>query len=126
MMVRRVVRTDKAPPPGGAYSQAISAGNFVFTSGMVGIDPMTGKLPESVEDQTRQTLRNLRAALRAAGTDLENVVSASAFLSAISDFDAYNAAYKESFPNDPPARTTVQATLAKGYKVEISLIAIMP
>src|SRR2546425_13046602 len=76
--------------------------------------------------QDRPTLRNLRAALSAAGTDLQNVVSVSAFLSDINDFDAYNSAYREFFVNDPPPRTTVQATLAKGYKVEISLVAILP
>ncbi|TLX97393.1 MAG: RidA family protein [Thaumarchaeota archaeon] len=125
-MPRRVIRTDKAPPPGGAYSQAVVAGNLVFTAGMVGVDPVSKKLPESVGEQTRQTLRNLRAALREAGTDLQNVVSVSAFLSDINDFDAYNSAYREFFVNDPPPRTTVQATLARGYKVEISLVAILP
>src|SRR3989442_14963058 len=115
-MPRRVIRTDKAPPPGGAYSQAVVAGNLVFTAGMVGVDPVSKKLPESVEEQTRQTLRNLRAALSAAGEDLQKGVSVSAFLSEIKEFDAYNPAYTEIFLNSPPPRTTVQASLAKGDK----------
>jgi reactive intermediate/imine deaminase len=125
-MEKRVIRTDNAVKPAGAYSQAMVAGNLVFTAGMTGVDPKTGKVPESVADQTRQALRNLAATLEAAGTSLENAVNASAFISDIKDFEEYNTAYREVFPKDPPARTTVQATLAKGYKVEISLVALVP
>src|SRR2546428_2595957 len=110
-MPRRVIRTDKAPPPGGAYSQAVVAGNLVFTAGMVGVDPVSKKLPESVEEQTRQTLRNLRAALSAAGAEPQKVVGGSAVLSGIQEFCAYKSAYREFFLNYPPPRTTVQATL---------------
>src|SRR2546426_11414191 len=110
-MPRRVIRTDKAPPPGGAYSQAVVAGNLVFTAGMVGVDPVSKKLPESVEEQTRQTLRNLRAALSAAGADLQNGVGGSAVFSGNNNFYAYNSSSKEIFVNDPPPRTNCHATL---------------
>src|SRR2546428_7257582 len=85
-MPRRVIRTDKAPPPGGAYSQAVVAGNLVFTAGMVGVDPVSKKLPESVEEQTRQTLRNLRAALSAAGAKLPKDFGGSAVFSGNKQF----------------------------------------
>src|SRR3989442_5539303 len=105
-MPRRVIRTDKAPPPGGAYSQAVVAGNLVFTAGMVGVDPVSKKLPESVGEQTRQTLRNLRAALSEAGADLQKVLCGSAVFSAINAFYAFKSSYQEIFVNDPPPTTT--------------------
>lgn len=125
-MIKQIVRTDNAVKPAGAYSQAVIGGNFVFTAGMTGVDPKTGKTPESVTDQTKQALKNLRATLEAAGTGLENVVSASAFLTDIENFEEYNVAYREFFPKDPPARATVQAMLVKPFKVEISLVALIP
>src|SRR2546422_11469460 len=108
-MPRRVIRTDKAAPPGGAYSQAVVAGNLVFTAGMVGVDPVSKKLPESVEEQTRQTLRNLRAALSAAGTKLQNGVGGSAVFSGIKEFEGFKPAYREIFVNEPPPRKTFPA-----------------
>src|SRR2546426_12700848 len=101
-MPRRVIRTDKAPPPGGAYSQAVVAGNLVFTAGMVGVDPVSKKLPESVEEEARQTLRNLRAALRAAGEEHEKLVRRSTVLSAVHDFGRLNSAYTRVFINSHP------------------------
>jgi 2-iminobutanoate/2-iminopropanoate deaminase len=125
-MQKRTIKTDKAPAPGGAYSQAIVAGNFVFTAGMVGVNPKTGEAPIGIAAQTRQTLLNLKATLEAAGTSLENVVRANAYLRNISDFKEYNTAYQEFFSRDPPARTTVEAALAKDYLVEINVIAVIP
>src|SRR2546428_8207802 len=98
-MPRRVIRTDKAPPPGGAYSQAVVAGNLVFTAGMVGVDPVSKKLPESVEEQTRQTLRNLRAALSAAGAKLQKGVGGPALLSDLNRFVAFNPSLRKIFFN---------------------------
>ena len=125
-MQKRTIKTDKAPAPGGAHSQAIVAGNFVFTAGMVGVNPKTGEAPIGIAAQTRQTLLNLKATLEAAGTSLENVVRANAYLRNISDFKEYNTAYQEFFSRDPPARTTVEAALAKDYLVEINVIAVIP
>src|SRR2546427_12140092 len=105
-MPRRVIRTDKAPPPGGAYSQAVVAGNLVFTAGMVGVDPVSKKLPESVEGQTRQTLRNLRAALSAAGANPPKRGRGSACLSGHNHFDAFHSASHTIFLiNHPPENT---------------------
>ena len=125
-MQKRTIKTEKAPAPGGAYSQAIVAGNFVFTAGMTGVDPKTGEAPKGVGAQTKQTMLNLKATLEAAGTSLENVVRTNAYLRNISDFKEYNAAYLEFYSKDPPARTTVEAGLAKDYLVEINVIAIIP
>ena len=125
-MQKRVIKTEKAPAPGGAYSQAVVAGNLVFTAGMVGTDPKTGEAPKGVAAQTRQAVLNLKATLEAAGTTLENVVRTNAYLRNISDFKEYNEAYQKFFPRDPPARTTVEAALAKDYLVEINVIAVIP
>jgi 2-iminobutanoate/2-iminopropanoate deaminase len=123
---KRAIKTDKAPAPGGWYSQAITAGNLVFTAGMVGIDPKSGETPKGVGAQTKQALKNLKAALEAAGTDLSHAVRANVYLRHIEDFEEYNKAYQPFFPKDPPARTTVQAKLAGKYLVEINLIAVIP
>ena len=96
-MQKRTIKTEKAPAPGGAYSQAIVAGNFVFTAGMTGVDPKTGEAPKGVAAQTKQTMLNLKATLEAAGTSLENVVRTNAYLRNISDFKEYNAAYLEFY-----------------------------
>ncbi|RLC82406.1 MAG: reactive intermediate/imine deaminase [Chloroflexi bacterium] len=126
-MLREAISTSKAPAAIGPYSQAIRAGNLVFTAGQLGINPNTGELEEGIEAQTRQALLNLKAILEAAGTSLENVVKTGVFLKDIGDFPAMNAVYAEFFPHSPPARTTLQAAeLPKGALVEIEAIAVIP
>lgn len=112
------------PPPKGAYSPAVRAGPFVFVSGQVPRDPLTGALvgPGDVGAQTRQTLANVRGALAAAGATLADVVSVTAYLADIGDWAAFDAAYREVFTPPYPTRTTVGAGLT-GVRVEVTVAA---
>ncbi|HXV15058.1 MAG TPA: RidA family protein [Candidatus Krumholzibacteria bacterium] len=115
-----------APKPIGPYSQAIRAGDFVFLSGQIGIDPEAGKITaKDAVGQTTQALKNIRAILTAAGLSAEHVVKTTIFLADMNDFAAVNEAYGEFFHDDPPARSTVQvARLPMDAKVEIEAIAM--
>lgn len=123
--MKEVVKTESAPQAIGPYSQGIKLGNLVFTAGQTGIDPQTGKMVQGgIEEQTRQTLRNVAAILEAAGTSLRNAVKTTVFLSDMSHFQAMNGVYKEHFGEQPPARTTVQAArLPLDALVEIECVA---
>ena len=125
---RTVVTTDQAPKAIGPYSVAIKAGPFVFTSGQLGLDPVSGAIVEGgVEAETRQALTNLSHVLEAAGSSLALVVKNTVFLRDINDFARMNAVYGEFFTQDPPARSAVQvAALPKGGAVEIEAIAHLP
>lgn len=121
---KQVIITKNAPAPIGPYSQAVLAGDFLFTSGQVGIDPATGNLSATVEGQTTQAMENLRAILNGAGLDFSDVVQSRIYLTDLSDFTAVNGIYRQYFESDPPARATVQvAGLPKGAKVEIEMVA---
>jgi 2-iminobutanoate/2-iminopropanoate deaminase len=124
--VREIVATEAAPQAIGPYSQAISLGDFVFTSGQIPIDPKTGVFVEGgIAEQTEQVLRNLAEVLRAAGTSLEGVVKTTVFLADMNDFAAMNEVYGRYFSNEPPARSTVQAArLPRDARVEIDAIAV--
>ena len=124
-MQRKAISTQHAPAALGPYSQAIHAGNFVFASGQLGLDPQTGKLQDGIEAQTRQVLANLAAVLAAAGSSVEKVVKTTIFLANMADFAKVNAIYSEIFKVEPPARSTVQvAALPLGGLVEIEVIAL--
>jgi 2-iminobutanoate/2-iminopropanoate deaminase len=121
--MRKVVRTSEAPQPRGVYSQAIVADGFVFVAGQGATNPQTNELElGDIRSETRRCLKNIRAILEAAGSSLKDVVRVGVFLADINDFAAMNEVYKEFFPEDPPARTTVGATLPK-IKIEIDCIA---
>jgi 2-iminobutanoate/2-iminopropanoate deaminase len=124
--VREIVATEAAPQAIGPYSQAIKVGDLVFTSGQIPIDPQTGVFVEGgIAEQTEQVLRNLAEVLRAAGTGLEAVVKTTVFLADMDDFAAMNEVYARYFPNEPPARSTVQAArLPRDARVEIDVIAV--
>jgi 2-iminobutanoate/2-iminopropanoate deaminase len=114
------------PPPRGAYSPAVRAGDFVYVSGQVPRDPRTGELHGAdVAEQTRYTLEKLDGVLRAAGGTLADVVSITAYLQDIGDWDAFNRAYAGAFRPPYPTRTTVGADLG-GVLVEISAVAYLP
>ncbi len=124
-MQRKVIKTQHAPAAIGPYSQAIHAGNLIFLSGQLGLDPQTGKLQEGVEAQARQALANIQALLAAAGSDIAHIVKATVFLADLGDFAKVNAIYSELFQVDPPARSTIQvAALPLGGLVEIEVIAL--
>lgn len=125
-MSKTVIQTDQAPAAVGPYSQAIHMGNLLFTAGQLGIDPSSKQLVEGVEAQTRQALENIKAILTAAGASLEQIVKTTVFLQDMNDFAAMNAIYATYFPNDPPARSTVQvAKLPMGGLVEIETITVL-
>ena len=122
---RAVVRTDAAPAPIGPYAQAIRAGELIYTSGELGLDPATGNLAEGVEAQARQALANLDAILTAAGSSPADVVKTTIYLADINDFVAVNKIYAEVFKDAPPARSTVQvAALPRDARVMIDIVAV--
>ncbi len=126
-MPKQVITTANAPAAIGPYSQAIRVGNMVFTSGQIPLHPQTGEIVgETAAEQARQVLHNLRAVLQAAGASLQDVVKTTIFLTDLAQFAAVNAVYAEFFPNDPPARSTVQVTaLPRGVQVEIEAVAVV-
>lgn len=115
-----------APQPIGPYSQAMRAGDFVFISGQIGIDPATGKIAgETAAEQAQQVLKNIRAILTAAGLNASHVVKSTIFLADMADFVKVNEVYGEFFRDDPPARSTVAvAGLPMNARVEIEVIAM--
>ena len=119
------ISTDKAPSAIGPYSQAVRAGQFVFCSGQIGIDPATGKLiGADIESQTRQVMQNLRRVLTAAGLDLNHVAKTTIFLVNLEDFSLVNEIYGAEFGEHKPARATVQvAGLPLGALIEIECVA---
>lgn len=126
-MRREAIRTNEAPAPVGPYSQAIRAGQLLFASGQIPLDPATGKLvPGEIEDEARRVLANLEAVLRAGGSGLDRVVKATVYLTDLSLFPRVNAVYAEFFSTEPaPARVTVGvASLPLGARVEIDAIAL--
>ena len=126
-MPRQIISTDRAPKPAGAYSQGVQWESLVFTAGQVAIDPATGQpAPGGVREQTRQVMQNVRAVLEGAGLDLGSVVKTTCFLADINDFAAFNEVYREFFPSDPPARSTVQVGLVDPWVVEVEAIAVHP
>ena len=123
---REIIATTEAPGAVGPYSQGIITEGLVFTAGQIPINPATGKVEaESIEDQTRQVLRNVDAVLRAAGSGLHNVVKMTVFMTDLGDFKAMNGVYAEFFPSDPPARSAVQVVaLPFGVQIEMEAIAL--
>lgn len=125
--MRQVVVSDKLPKPAGPYSPAVIAGDFIYVSGQGPTDPATGQMVlDSVQAETRQVLKNIQAILEAAGASLENVVKCNVYLADRADFAAMNEVYREFFPSDPPARTTVQAHPPVEIRVEIECVAYKP
>jgi 2-iminobutanoate/2-iminopropanoate deaminase len=116
---------DDVPMPAGAYSPAVRAGGFVFVSGQVPRDPVTGKLVgDDVEGQTKQVVANVERALRAAGAELSDVVSVIVYLADIDDWGRFNEAYKTLMPQPYPTRTALGANL-RGILVEMSAVAFV-
>ena len=126
-MDKKVIISEKAPKALGPYSVAIQTGNLVFTSGQLGLDPITGNLvPDGIGAETRQSLTNLRNVLADSGSGLDAVVKTIVFLRDMADFPKMNAVYAEFFPENPPARSTVQvAALPKNGAVEIEVVALV-
>lgn len=123
---KKTISTEKAPRAIGPYSQGIVAGGFLFTSGQLPINPQTGQMVSTIEEQTKQVLDNLKAIVESAGISLEKVVKATVYLQDMNDFDVVNKIYSTYFPNNPPARVCIQVSkLAKNALVEIDAVALM-
>jgi len=125
-MNKTVINTPEAPAPIGPYNQAILAGNMLFISGQVCIDPANGQLKnKDLQEETQQVMHNLKAILQQAGMDFSNVVKTTIFLTDMNRFSELNEVYGKYFDSDFPARETVQVSaLPKFVNVEISMIAV--
>lgn len=124
-MPKKIVLTDKAPAPIGPYSQAVSVGDLVFLSGQIPLDPKTGELVDgNIEAATQRVLDNIRAVLESESLSFRHVVKTTVFMKDLALFPRMNAVYATAFPENPPARSTVQvAALPKGVSVEIEVVA---
>lgn len=124
-MEKAIIKTPNAPDPIGPYNQAIEAGNMLFISGQICLDPASGNLNnKDIQEETHQVMHNLKAILQAAGMDFTNVVKTTIFLTDMNRFSEVNEVYGKYFKSNFPARETVQVSaLPKFVNVEISMIA---
>ncbi|WP_373455842.1 RidA family protein [Paenibacillus sp. VTT E-133291] len=126
-MHKETVITTDAPGAIGPYSQAVKLGNVLYTSGQLGLDPVSGTFPATVEEQTEQSLLNVKAILGAAGTSMDQVIKTTVFLKDMNDFLKVNEIYGRFFAQPYPARSAVEvARLPKDGLVEIEVIAYIP
>jgi 2-iminobutanoate/2-iminopropanoate deaminase len=125
-MTKEAIQPQGVAVPKSPYSPVVVSGDQVFTAGQVAFDEKGAVVAGGVEAQVRQTLANLRSCLEAAGCGLGDVVKINAYLADLTDFDTFNAVYREHFVEPYPARTTVQAGLAPGLLVEIEAVARRP
>lgn len=125
-MGKKVIQTEKAPKPIGPYSQAIRAGNFIFLSGQLPIDPSTGEMVSGdIRQQTRQVLENIKGVLESQGMGMQDVVKVNIFLRDMGNFNQMNEIYATYFSSDPPARSTVEVgKLPRNADIEIEAIAL--
>lgn len=124
-MEKKIISTKNAPGAVGPYSQAVKAGNLVFASGQIPLDPSTGELVSGdVKKATERSLENVKAILEAAGTSLDKVVKTTVFVKNMSDFAAVNEVYAKYFDKDMPARSCVEVKLPKDALVEVEVIAL--
>ena len=126
-MTRTTISTNAAPGAVGPYVQGMRAGNLLFVSGQIALDPATGALVEGgIEDQTRRVMTNLAAILEAGGSGLDRVVKATVYLTDLDAFEAMNRVYASFFPGDKPARVCVEVSrLPRNALVEIDAIGMM-
>jgi 2-iminobutanoate/2-iminopropanoate deaminase len=123
---RRIISTPNSPAAIGPYSQAVQVGNTLYLAGQIAIDPATNQLrPGTIEEETKLVLDNLKAVVEAAGMTMANIVSTSVFMKDLNEFPRMNAVYATYFPQNPPARATVEvARLPRDVKIEIAAIAV--
>ncbi|SHM27275.1 2-iminobutanoate/2-iminopropanoate deaminase [Caldanaerovirga acetigignens] len=123
--MKKVIKTDMAPKAIGPYSQAIMVGDFLFASGQIAINPVTGEIVEGgIEAQTRQVMENVKNILQAAGMDFSNVVKTTVFITNMDNFGKVNEIYAAYFGENPPARSCVEVSrLPKGALIEVEVIA---
>ena len=120
-----IISTENAPKAIGPYSQAICAGDFVFTSGQIPLDPATGLVVEGgIAEQAEQVMKNLGAVLTASGSSYEKAVKTTCFLADMSDFSAFNEIYAKYFTGKPARSCVAVKELPKGVKVEVEVVAV--
>lgn len=126
--MKKIINTSAAPAPVGPYSQAVQAGPFLFCSGQIAIDPKTNQVVlGSVQEQTELVMKNIEGVLKAAGAGWQHIVKTTIFLTDMQDFPKVNEIYGRYFPENPPARSTVQvAGLPKGVNVEVEVTVLLP
>jgi 2-iminobutanoate/2-iminopropanoate deaminase len=124
-MARKIIKTDQAPAAIGPYSQANTAGGFLFTAGQISLDPATMEIVgETAAEQARQALTNAKAVVAAGGLTLDNVVKVTVFIRDMGEFAAINEVYQTFFTGEPPARSVVEVSgLPKDVLVEVEMIA---
>jgi 2-iminobutanoate/2-iminopropanoate deaminase len=127
-MSKKCIHADGAPPALGPYSHAVQAGPFLYLSGQGSFAPDgSGAIRGTIEEETRRTFGNIQSVLTAAGAGFEDVVKVLVFLDDMDNFKAFNAVYQEFFPENPPARSCVEAARLPGdIQVEIEVIALRP
>jgi len=125
-MLKEIFSTDRAPKAIGPYSQGVKAGGFLFCSGQIPLDPVSGSMQgEGIAEQTERVLENISGVLESAGLGFRDVVKTTIFLTDLADFAVVNEIYGRRFPEDPPARSTVEVKgLPRGAKVEIEVVAL--
>jgi len=122
--MRKVIHSNDAPEAIGPYAQAIEAGDFIFVSGQIGIDPESGEVVEGIENQTKQVLENLQAVLKEASVDFTNVVKFTIYLASMDDFATVNDIYGDYLTQPYPARVAIEVSrLPKDVRVEMDAIA---
>ena len=122
--MKKIIQTSQAPAAIGPYSQAVEINNTLYISGQLPLDPESMKMPETIEEQADQVMKNVGAILQEAGYDYADVVKSTIFLADIKDFQKMNEVYGKYYQQDPPARSAYQvANLPKGAKIEIETIA---
>ena len=125
-MMNKIISTSNAPAAVGPYSQAVLAGNTLYCSGQIGLDPATGTMSgDDIRTQTEQVMKNVAAVLSAAGTGFENVVKTTCFLADINDFAVFNEIYATYFTGKPARSCVAAAALPKGALVEVEVIAVL-
>ena len=122
--MKEVISTSKAPGAIGPYSQGIKVGNLVFTSGQIPLNPTNREMAETIEEQTKQALENVKAILEESGTCMDNVIKTTVFLTDLNDFTKMNDIYATYFTGEKPARSAIEISkLPKDAKIEIEAIA---
>ncbi len=125
--MKKIIHTDNAPKAVGPYSQAIACNGMLYISGQIPVDPATGTIPEGIEAQTEQVMKNIGAILTEAGCTYENVVKSTCLLSDIANFKPMNEVYAKYYTENPPARAAFAVRdLPLGVLVEIETIAVLP
>jgi len=123
----KIVQTDRAPKPVGPYSQAVVVGGWLFVSGQLPIDPVTGNIVDGdFKSKVRRVMENIKAIVEAAGGTLDNVVKVTVYLEDLSKFSEFNEVYSEYFKNHKPARSVVEARVPKNAGLEVDVIAYIP